>query len=111
MDVIPHPSLQPPLSHCRYEWVDVGMLEYDAGRNRYLVKRVHVPNHVLEKAERAKAPAEGMSVEEKNETEKKGVLIDNSGIVPVYIYTQVAACMCTGTIISIVYHAKGLLSH
>ena len=33
----------------RYEWVDVGMLEYNPDTKQYLVKRAFVPNHILEK--------------------------------------------------------------
>ena len=33
----------------RYEWVDVGMLEYNPDTKQYLVKRAFVPSHILEK--------------------------------------------------------------
>ena len=33
----------------RYEWVDVGMLDYDPTTKLYHVKRVCVPNHILER--------------------------------------------------------------
>ena len=33
---------------CRYEWIDVGMLDYDPDTKLYLVKRVNIPNFVLE---------------------------------------------------------------
>ena len=32
----------------RYTWVDVGMLDYKPDSKLFLVKRVNVPNHVLE---------------------------------------------------------------
>ena len=35
--------------HVRYEWVDVGMLDYDPATKLYRVKRVYVPDHVLER--------------------------------------------------------------
>ena len=41
-------DLTPSVCPCRYEWVDVGMLEYDPTSKLYLVKRVHVPSHILE---------------------------------------------------------------
>ena len=37
------PSLGP-----LYEWVDVGMLEYDQDKKLYLVKRVFVPNKIID---------------------------------------------------------------
>ena len=43
-------SLPPWPSLCRYEWVDVGMLEYNPASKLYLVKRVHVPSHIAEEA-------------------------------------------------------------
>ena len=43
-------DLTPSICPCRYEWVDVGMLEYDPTGKLYLVKRVHVPSHILEEA-------------------------------------------------------------
>ena len=33
----------------RYEWVDVGMLDYDPATKLYRVKRVYVPDHILER--------------------------------------------------------------
>ena len=33
----------------RYEWVDVGMLDYDPATKLYQVKRVCVPDHILER--------------------------------------------------------------
>ena len=33
----------------QYEWVDVGMFEYDPQTKLYLVKRVFVPDHVVQK--------------------------------------------------------------
>lgn len=54
-----HPSLGP-----RYEWVDVGMLDYDPKTKSYLVKRVHAP----------KAPplmnSEGSSEESDSDSDK-----------------------------------------
>ena len=32
----------------RYEWVNVGMLDYNPDTKLFLVKRVNIPNHVLE---------------------------------------------------------------
>ena len=32
----------------RYEWVNVGMLDYNSDTKLFLVKRVNIPNHVLE---------------------------------------------------------------
>ena len=32
----------------RYEWVNVDMLDYNSGNKLFLVKRVNIPNHVLE---------------------------------------------------------------
>ena len=32
----------------RYEWVNVGMLDYNPDTKLFLVKRVNVPNHILE---------------------------------------------------------------
>lgn len=38
----------PPLGP-QYEWVDVGMLDYDQNKKLYYVKRVFVPNKVLDR--------------------------------------------------------------
>ncbi len=32
----------------RYEWVDVGVLDYNPANKLYYVKRVYVPNHILQ---------------------------------------------------------------
>ncbi len=32
----------------RYEWVDVGMLDYNPANKLYYIKRVHVPNYILQ---------------------------------------------------------------
>ena len=63
-------TLSLPLPLDRYAWVDVGMLDYDAERKCYLVKRVHVPKHVLEKAEEAEKETMKKTAEER---EKKGM--------------------------------------
>ena len=36
------------LSVFRYEWVDIGMLDYNPDTKLFLVKRVNIPNHILE---------------------------------------------------------------
>lgn len=43
------PTVQCDLSHMlRYEWVDVGMLDYNPANKLYYIKRVHVPNYILQ---------------------------------------------------------------
>lgn len=48
-----------------YEWVDVGMLEYNPQTKLYLVKRVFVPEHIADKNKRA--GSEGDSSDSGNE--------------------------------------------
>jgi hypothetical protein len=36
------------LINFRYEWVNVGMLDYNPDTKLFLVKRVNIPNHILE---------------------------------------------------------------
>ena len=43
------PAVSNVVYACRYEWVDVGMLDYDPDTKLYRVKRVYVPNHILER--------------------------------------------------------------
>ena len=59
------PSLGP-----RYEWVDVGMLDYDSKTNLYLVKRVFIPkSRMLSTA--AAANSEGSSEDSDSDTDKR----------------------------------------
>ena len=41
---------QSPVVGPQYEWVDVGMFDYDPQTKLYLVKRVFVPDHVVRKS-------------------------------------------------------------
>ena len=43
----------------RYEWVDVGMLDYDPDSKLYHVKRVYVPTHILESSTTAVKKGDG----------------------------------------------------
>ena len=56
----------------RYEWVDVGMLDYDCDRKLYLVKRVYVPDHLLERNASRDREREGKDEGEREEGEVMG---------------------------------------
>ena len=83
----------PSTCYCRYEWVDVGMLEYNPTSKLYLVKRVHVPSHILEEA----------ASREKDKEEKGACEVQSSLCVDTSILT------CTSSILLSPYHIIPLL--
>lgn len=56
----------------RYEWVDVGMLDYDPTTKLYHVKRVCVPNHILERNAAVEGGGGGGGRRHDNETDDEG---------------------------------------
>lgn len=55
----------------RYEWVDVGMLDYDPSKKLYMVKRVNIPNHILQ-AKPLKTDSDSFNKNEKSNKEPTG---------------------------------------
>ena len=71
------------LNTCRYEWVDVGMMDYKSDTKMFLVKRVYVPNHVLEA--NAKKKEKLLNVGQKSQIKSTGSassLTDNGSTKP-----------------------------
>ncbi len=56
----------------RYEWVDVGVLDYNPANKLYYVKRVHVPNHILQ----AKSAEEFNSDKKEEKSKESGVKLE-----------------------------------
>ena len=52
----------------RYEWVSVGMLDYNSDTKLFLVKRVHIPNHVME----ANAKRKDKQLAQKSQIDRSG---------------------------------------
>lgn len=65
------------LHPCRYEWVDIGMLDYDPSKQLYLVKRIHVPHHILQ-AQRSKGGSDSFNKNKISNNELSGKKSDTS---------------------------------
>ena len=73
------PSLSPFCLVRRYEWVDVGMIDYDSATKLYKVKRVHVPNHVLKRNKEREEEEEEEEEAEKGKGEGKEEGVEERG--------------------------------
>ena len=83
--------VSPPTASPAHEWTNVGVVDYNAASKRFLVKRVLVPDKLLEKkVEKEEGTVQGSGVEAAAEapTEERGSSPKDSKAVSLHV------CLC-----------------
>ena len=82
-----------PTASPAHEWTNVGVIDYNPASKRFLVKRVLVPDKLLEKKEKEEVTVQGSGVEEAAEapTEERGSSPKESEAVSLHV----CFCVCS----------------